>query len=297
MNTRLDVVMHGISQQEGERIFFEISKIVDKIEQSISRFIPHSKITAINNAKKHEPVTIPDDLVEIFSVCSKYFDTTNGYFDIAIAPLIDLWKAKHKTYPDADTVEEVKQKTGSDKLQIDKTKNSIQKKVDSILLDFGGFGKGFAVEKIKEYLQSTSIKNALICFGNSAIYGLGQHPFGEYWSLGIHNVTDKKQSIHEIQLKNKALSTSGVTGYDSKNQQLQIQSLLINPKTGYQVPCTKTLSVVAHSSLEAEILSTTLLLCGDDDKKQIMNGIHGIQIIEIDYSDLKNIKKKQINMN
>ncbi len=291
MNTRLDVLLYGISQQEGERIFFEISKITERIEQTISRFVSHSQVAAINNTRQNQPVPISNDLVEILSICTEYFDSTNGNFDITIAPLIELWKTKSETLPDSEKIAEVKNKTGYDKLQIDRTNQTIRKNVAGMQLDFGGFGKGYAVQKINEYLQYTDVEAALICFGNSTIYAIGHHPFGEYWSLGIYNVMDKKQSIHEIRLRNQALSTSGITDYDSKKHQLQMQSLLINPKTGNRVPCAKTLSVISHSPLEAEILSTTLLVCSNEDKKQIMERFNEIQVVEIDYSNTKNIKK------
>jgi thiamine biosynthesis lipoprotein ApbE len=58
----------------------------------------------------------------------------------------------------------------------------------------------------------------------------------------------------------------------------------VNPRTGYPVEGTRTVSVKAVSGSLAETLSTALLAGNDRQKKQIIKNFRDIEAVEINYN-------------
>ncbi|MCQ2159031.1 MAG: FAD:protein FMN transferase [Bacteroidales bacterium] len=134
-------------------------------------------------------------------------------------------------------------------------------------LDFGGFAKGYALRRIAVILKAAHVKDAFVNFGNSSILGIGTHPYGDCWKVGLTNpYTD--DVIKEFELKNCSLSTSGNTpGYCGH---------IINPLT-HKADESRVLStVVAKDPLDAEVLSTVFLIASEAQRKDILLNFPGV---------------------
>jgi hypothetical protein len=79
-----------------------------------------------------------------------------------------------------------------------------------VQVDFGGFGKGYALERIRKLLLSHGILNAFISFGESSVLALGNHPHGTGWKAGVNHQMITGNSLFSFDLQNESLSTSGM---------------------------------------------------------------------------------------
>jgi predicted dehydrogenase len=52
-----------------------------------------------------------------------------------------------------------------------------------IVLDAGGFGKGYALDRVRKLLADAGVANALVNFGDSSVAAVGSHPFGDCWQV------------------------------------------------------------------------------------------------------------------
>ena len=123
--------------------------------------------------------------------------------------------------------------------------------------------KGYALKKIKDILLETDIHQCFVDFGNSSILGLGHHPYGNSWKVGIKNPFVEGEIIDEIELRDESLSTSGNTSSYTKH--------IINPFSGEYNDERKLVCVVSRNPIEAEVLTTTLMIAPPDNKKTIIN--------------------------
>lgn len=127
-------------------------------------------------------------------------------------------------------------------------------------LDFGGFAKGYALRKISVILKAAKVKNAFINFGNSSIMGIGKHPYGDCWKVTLEDPYTEDE-IEEFSLYDECLSTSGNTP--------EYTGHIINPFTKQADTSRKLSCVKAKDPLDAEILSTVLLIANAKQKEEI----------------------------
>ena len=96
-------------------------------------------------------------------------------------------------------------------------------------VDLGGIAKGFAVDKVVEFLKSRGTTSGVINFGGSVFV------LGEERSVGIQTPFGKKGTyIGTIRVKNKAVVTSGAYENYRVINGTAYQHIL-DPHTGYPV--------------------------------------------------------------
>lgn len=136
-------------------------------------------------------------------------------------------------------------------------------------LDFGGFGKGYFLKKCDEILRKADVTCAFVDFGNSSILGIGHHPYGEVWQVGVVDPYTRR-TVKTVNLRDSAMSTSGnAPSYSSHIQ---------NPHTGELCEDRKLVCVISDNPLDAEVLSTVLMIAGPDEKDEILSNFPAVEI-------------------
>jgi FAD:protein FMN transferase len=124
-------------------------------------------------------------------------------------------------------------------------------------LDFGGFGKGYALDHAVVALRAMGVTSALLSAGESSIAVLGQHPLGGGWPLAVPHPEDEDAWLVELELQDAALSISSTTGAGAAKPG---RAAMIRPADGAIVTNPATAVAVAATGAEAEALSTALLV-------------------------------------
>lgn len=194
--------------------------LVQEIEDSLSTYDPNAVLSKLN--KIH---TVPFDsyLSEAITLSKSYYTETNGYFDITIGSISkELYHfGEEKTY--SPTQKELKDaKLNIDGIHIEK--DSITSDED-IVIDLGGMGKGYAVDKVAIYLKEQNISRGIIalsgdiqCLHRCELFL--QSPFSEGTFAKV-----------AAKIPHLSISTSGTyRRYATKKSEHH----LINPKTATQ---------------------------------------------------------------
>jgi thiamine biosynthesis lipoprotein ApbE len=142
---------------------------------------------------------------------------------------------------------------------MDESKNSIRFLQHDASLDFGGIGKGMALDEVSAMLDEMGIKNAFISFGGSSILTRGHHPHGNYWPFSFQNPTIGQEIW---KLNNDAISVS------CAEQGLEKNAHILNPKSG-RWPEKITTGVQSDNVTDAEVLSTTLVAAPPEKHQEI----------------------------
>ena len=295
MGTRFDIVFSGLEDSYADAVFWEISGEVQRLEDKLSRFLPESKISEINqNASKGE-VIVDDEIWDILIKCRDYNTLTLGKFDITLLPLQQFWQKKQMNGFDSnrvstDEVTNILDKTGMKHIIMNPDNNSIRFDCNGINIDLGGFGKGYVMDRLYFLIKKAKVDNALLSFGESSVIAVGHHPYGAYWKVGIRDLFKSGTSIIDFNIKNKSLSTSGAT-INKETKEPFMPAHIIDPKTGLPVQDIKTISVTSVSALEAEILSTALLVSEEQDIRELMINFKGCNAVAVNYIDGKGVIK------
>jgi FAD:protein FMN transferase len=282
MGTRMSVVIPGIDEGRGEHIFSLISKEVNRLEEKLSYFKERSEISTINKYGARHPVPVTREMFDILHICQQYAERTNGAFDITLRPLYRYWQEYENGRE--ETITDILKKVGVRKIQLNNETSSVKLENEEVEIDLGGFGKGYALEKIMDMLRRFSVPNAFISFGESTVLTLGSQPGGHCWKVGINDYLNPGQALYTFSMNDGAVSTSSnFTVRDDGTLHKRIN--IINPITGYPADEFSVTSVSASSPLEAEILSTAFVTMSEDQIREVRNNFVGIEIIKIRYGE------------
>ena len=242
------------ARQAAQETFFEL----DRLEQDFSRFIENSDIARINELKIGESTRIGADTFECLLQCADLYVETKGTFDITIGSLMKCWVNEDKSLrnPTQEEIRLAKQNTGLFHILLDKTHYSVKMLSGPVHLDLGGFGKGYAVDRMAELLIEWSIHKFLIHGGRSSVLA-GEAPDGEKgWQISITNPLNN-QTIEQIWLKNQAMSGSG----------LQKGFHIINALKGQPIKTNRAVWAFAATAAKTDGLSTAFFIMDNNEIK------------------------------
>ncbi len=286
MGTRLNLILPGLDSADGYEIAEAVEHLVLKLEKKLSRFDSDSLIGEINERAHTAPVSLDEEGLRIFSVCNDYHKKTVGAFDIALLPLTCLWreaaKGENGKEPAANLIETTLAQSGMDRLHLDPAERTVRLDTPEVKIDLGGFGKGYALGKVIPMLIEQGISRAFLSFGESSVSVIGGRSEEEAWKVGIEHLFREGESIHTFNLRDASLSTSG-TGSTPQPREEARHGHVISPFTGYPVAGCRIMSVVSESPVEAEILSTALLVLEPERRADILKEWFKGQAIEFTF--------------
>jgi len=284
MNTRFSMVLVGIDSGKAEALADGVERDLRVYERLMSRFDEKSPVTDLNRLAGEDAVCPPRELWEILLLCRDYWKRTRGAFDITLWPLNQLWReySRGGEKPADDAIQQVHQRAGFERLHLNGTDRTIRFEAEGMSIDLGGFGKGFALERVAGSLRAQGVQRALLSFGESSITVLGSHPQGPAWPVGIADMFEPSETVHTFHLRDSSLSTSGTAPYNCMGGERAFGQI-IDPRSGRPIEGYRSMSVASPSGMEAEVLSTALLVIPEPERAAILAGFSGVSAVEIVY--------------
>ncbi len=137
-----------------------------------------------------------------------------------------------------------------------------------LALDFGGFGKGFALDRAGAVLREAGVASACLSAGESSIAVVGEHPLGGGWPFAIPHPTLEGAVLVELALIDEALSISTTVGAGTHAPE---RAAMIRPSDGAIVTAARCAVAVDRSGGRAEALSTALLVAEDNRARRLLD--------------------------
>lgn len=234
MHTRIDMMLWDTTEtDELKCVAGKIENETRRIEQMGSRFLEGSEVDRINKTAGSCPVKVSDELCSLLSRCLEYARQWNGLFDITASEgtaHCPCWERLVINPPFVTRID------------------------GSARIDLSGCLKGYALDCAVAMLKQAGIRNGLLSFGNSSVYGLGNHPNGSGWPVADENALERQHVLHD-----ECLTTSG--------NNTQTRRHIVHPLTGKLVEGKRTASVITSTGEEGEVLSIVKFLseAGSDD--------------------------------
>lgn len=283
LGTINEITLYDITKKDGDRILKECESILKDIDNKMSSQITSSEISKINNHSRDTYVKVSDDTYYVIKEAINFSSMSNDTFDISIGPIIDLWAIGTEN-ANVPTKKEIKDKlslVNYKNILLDDKNNSVKLANKNMKIDLGGIAKGYAADKIYEYLKKEKLDSALINLGGN-IYVLGNKENNQPFSIGIQDPTKPRgNSIGNIKVSNKSVVTSGIyERYLEKNN--KIYHHMLNPHTGY--PFDNSLSsvtIISNKSIICDALSTTTFGLGIEKGLKLIENLDGVDAIFI----------------
>lgn len=245
MGTLFEILLtdrdEGYARQVSQAVFTEI----DRLEHLLSRFNPSSDIGQINNLKPGQSCAVDVDVFECLQKASRIQHETGDAFAINYAsPLRNLKEQKTAGLP-------LKMFRSPGRFNITFEKREDFSGTESLMIDLGGIGKGFALDKAAELLQDWDVSEALLHGGTSTALAVGAPRGKKGWAIGVTGCEDSSFALGKIMVKNRAVSGSG--------KQVKGEHI-IDPRTGAPASGHEAAWVSHPSAATADALSTAFIV-------------------------------------
>ncbi len=261
------VMLNADQQHESTEAAIEALDLVDSLEDQLTVFRDHSDICEINRRAAHEDVSVESRLFGLFQLAVGLHSDTDGAFDITSGPLTKRWGfyRREGRMPSQAAIDETLAMIGSQHLRLDADDSSIRFTRSGMEINLGGIGKGHALDCCVDLLTGRGIGDFLIHGGQSSVTARGSRATSSNshggWIVGVRHPLRPERRLAEIQLRDRALSTSGSRTQSFYHQGRRYGHIL-DPRSGWPADGVLSATALAPSAAIADALSTAFYVMG-----------------------------------
>lgn len=229
-----------------------VIKIVKVFEDNYSRFKDSSLIGKLNKEKslKNPPL----ELIQMIKMAQGLKDLTQGSFDVMVGKrLSDSGYDKDLSFKNTNSSHSnLTSQNAKNKLVSFSNEQIVVQ--ENGLMDLGGIGKGFLIDKVSNYLQSEQVKNFTVNAGGD-IFCKSEN-FNKFY---LENPFDNSQAIGEIDLKNGGIACSSSSKRNWKSGTRQFHHL-IDMNSGETVSEIAAVFTYGKNALNTDLGSTAIFV-------------------------------------
>lgn len=226
--------------EESSSVFPFLFKRLREIEGRFSRFIDNSELSKLNaNLGKWQPASL--EYIYLLKKSREFNEKTNGNFDVTLKSTLDaLGYDKNYTFKPQQIVQSTDKE---EPFLIDEQNSKVLLYKE---IDFGGIGKGYALDVLARVLEEQGVKHYYVNAGGDIIAkrSKGKAP----WVIILEHPDDSTMAIGTVELDGMAIAAS------SGNKRKWGEGLhhLIDPKTKKPACDVKAVFVVTTTGIEAD---------------------------------------------
>jgi thiamine biosynthesis lipoprotein len=259
------------SRNEAARLAEICGREVDRLERKFSRYREDSLASRINrSAGDGRGVEVDPETASLLDFASTAHRESDGRFDPTSGVLRRVWDFKSGCLPSSNALAESRSLVGWSKVEW--TKPRILLPLPGMELDFGGFVKEYAADRVAELCRERGLGSGLIDLGGDLAV-VGPHPDGSPWLVGIRDPRKPGRALARIAIDRGGLATSG--DYERFMIVDGVRySHLLDPRTG---ECHRggpaCVSIKAPHCLIAGITSTMAMLHSESEAPEFLSRV------------------------
>jgi FAD:protein FMN transferase len=248
--TAVEVAIYGETPARAEQLGAAVLNEFDRLHRKFHAWEP-SALTELNDAiARGEPYQADAEMVDILQAAGRLAAHSDNLFNPAIGHLIRLWGFQSSDISAQDPAPaEIRRWVAANPrmsdLRYEGTKISSRNK--AVMLDLGGYAKGYALDRAAAILRAAHVRAALINIGGNVL-AIGQ-PGARAWRVGIRDPRGAG-SIAQIELHdNEAVGTSGdYQRYFMKDGKRHPH--IIDPRSGQTIDLVASVTIIASGGAD-----------------------------------------------
>ena len=283
------------TEEEFKSICEEIKSELNEYHKLYNIYLRYdgiNNICVINDVTdgKHNIVKVDKKIIDLLLYAKEMYSLTDGKINVAMGSVLSIWHnyrnrglsdPGNAELPPIQKLEEAKKHTDFSKVEIDEENNTVFISDPEMSLDVGAIAKGYAVERIAEFLINKGVTDFLLNVGgNVRTIGMGKD--NEPWKVGIENPDTEKQEekphIEYLKMSDMSLVTSGCYQrfyeVDGKNYHHIIDPVTLYPGEKYL-----SVSVLTKDSGLGDALSTSLFLMDVEEGKRLVDSLENVEVM------------------
>ena len=252
---------------------------LDRIVNQMSTWKSDSDLSRYNSADAGTWIALEPEFLDVLTQALDLASDSGGAYDPTVGPLVNVWgfgPDRERSEPPSQTeIEAAQQRVSWQRITLDRDRARVLQP-GGVYLDLSSIAKGYAVDRVSDYLVEQGYANHLIEIGGD-LRVRGNHIDADGWRVALerpgsgaeeHALQSNQLPIGDasvlLTLSERGVATSGDYRHRFESGGREY-SHHIDPRSGYPVePMIAAVSVVASTCAEADPLGTTLIVMGPD---------------------------------
>lgn len=208
--TVIAVSIYGESEARANLLGQRVMQEFGRLHTKFHAWKP-SALTALNDAiARGEPYESDAETIALLQAATRLAEDSDHFFNPAVGRLVRLWgfqssDIKPRSPDPAEIRRLVEARPRMTDLVFEGT--TISSRNPTVMLDLGGYAKGYALDRAAQILRAEGVKAALINVGGN-ILAIGQ-PGTRPWTVGIQDPRGEGVVAAVMLRDNEAIGTSG----------------------------------------------------------------------------------------
>lgn len=270
------IVLEHPDAAAAERLFAACAREIERLEGEFSLHRPDSALSRLNRDGRLDAPSL--DMVRLLGAARRFGALTDGAFDVTVQPLWTLYANHFHRHPgdaagpDEGAIAAARARVDYRALEVSPARVSLAG--DGRAVTLNGIAQGYITDRIADLLRDGGIADVLVDLGETR--GVGQHPEGRPWAIGLADPRDPSRWGPVVELVDRALATSG--GYGTRFSADGRHHHLFAPRTGASANHHLSVSVVADDATTADALSTGLFVAPPAVAERVTRAMPGVAV-------------------
>lgn len=282
MGTVVFVTAVGSDQKTAQQAAGKGLEEIRRLEELLSTWISSSELSRVNASAGEDAISVSSETMDVISQSLEMARLTEGGFNIAIGPAVNLWDAGGDGYlPTAAELESVRRYIDLSEVHIDKQARTIRLGRPGMQIDVGGIGKGFAADLAAAVMQEAGAIAGVVAISGD-IKTFGRMPDNQKFIFGIqHPRQESGIMLGQIELENEAVSTAGDYQRFFEKDGVRYHHILdpvsLQPARGCQ-----SVTVIARTGVMADGLDTGIFVMGPEKGMTLIESLPDVEGVIVD---------------
>jgi len=277
LGAEASIVLHHPDPKAARRLIAAAVAEIRRLESVFSLYRPDSALSQLN--RDGALAAPPLDLVQLMATAQSFAALTEGAFDPTVQPLWALYARHFRTDnadpagPDPAAIEAARARVDYRAVDVASTRIAFARPDMAVTLN--GIAQGYITDRVADLLRARGMAHVLLDLGE--IRGLGDHPAGRPWRVGIEDPFDREHIARRLDLVDRAVATSAASGtvFEPSGRIHH----LFDPRTGRSANRLAGVTVIAATATEADALSTALFVMPPKRIAALRERLSGVRAI------------------
>jgi thiamine biosynthesis lipoprotein len=290
MGTRCTIATLHADRAVVERAVNRALDEIARLDALMTTWTDTSEVSRINSgAGSGEAVSVSPETFEVLEQSLWVARASGGAFDITVGAFKGLWKFdedKDGSLPRRSDVLERLPLVDYRGLLLEPSRRTARLARRDQSITLGGIAKGLIVDRAVAKLRENGLRDFLVQAGGD-MFAAGSHD-GRPWRVGIQDPRaggaeprSADTSFALLELRDAAFNTSGdYERFVIKDGQRYHH--ILDPRTGYPVTHTRSVTVLAPTSFLADALDTAVFVLGAEKGMQLVRSVPGVEVVIVD---------------
>lgn len=277
--------------QTAQMIYDEL-KVYHELYDIYNDYERINNIKTINDNAGIAPVKVDQKIIDLLKLGQKAYDLSGGKVNIAFGSVLAVWHQYREEglddpdkaeLPPIDVLKEKAQHTDMNKVIINEKDSTVYLEDPEMRLDVGAIGKGYATERVAQYMIDKGYTSLLLSVGGNVRAIGSREEKQKAWNVGIQNpdLESKDKYLMITELENLSLVSSGdyerYYTVDGKRYHH-----IIDPDTLMPAEYFTAVSIICEDSGLADALSTTVFSMSLEDGKKLIESLPGVEAMWVE---------------